>query len=147
MSDDKRDARVVMRAIERIAEDVLDPEYPKELLDEELREMGLDPEGVGRRGADLAQRLLAERREALRKEAVASATPLAQRLEAARARPPQTRQQMLDRIARAEADPRFAGQIAVAARGRRPDEPTDEELAAMCATLEALGVLPPDGDA
>jgi hypothetical protein len=150
MSDTKktdtklRDPRDVLRAIEAIADDILDADYPEELVDQELREAGLVPEEVARRGADLAARLLAERREALRREAVARVAPLAARLEAAQARPRGTRQEMLDRIARAAADPRFAAQIAVAARGRRPDEPTDEELAATCAALEALGILPPE---
>jgi hypothetical protein len=141
-----RDPRDVLRAIEAIAEDVLDADYPEELVDAELREAGLDPVEVARRGSELAARLLAEQRAALRSEAIAEVAPLAARVEAARARPRRTRQEMLDRIARVKDDPRFAGQIAVAARGRRPDEPTDDELAATCAALEALGILPPDGD-
>jgi hypothetical protein len=84
---------------------------------------------------------LAQRRAALREEAVLQATPLAARVRAAGGRPQRTRQEMLDRIARAEADPRFAGRIAAAAHGRRPDEPTDAELRALYETLVALGVI------
>jgi hypothetical protein len=147
MTDDtkKRDPREIVRAIDRIAEDVLDPDYPDELVDEDLREMGLDPEAVGRRGADLAARLLAERREALRDEAIAAGAPLADRLAEAKEKPRRTREQMLERIARADADPRYAGQLGLAARGRRPEEPTDDELAALCEKLDALGIPEPDG--
>ncbi len=141
-SDERRQegpARAVLRAIERIAADVLDPRVPDgPLLDEELREMGLDRRrGRPPRRTDLAEKLLAERREAIRsrKEAIAHAAPLARRASKPRGESPRrTRQEMLDRIARAEADPRFTAraEIAVAAaRGRLPEEPTDEELAAM----------------
>jgi hypothetical protein len=145
----EKDPRDLLRALERIALDPLDPEYPKELVDEDLREMGEDPDDVGRRGAALAAKLLAERREALRRESVAGVAPLAERLAHARARPKDqnraSRAEMLERIAHAEADPRYQGQFAAAARGRRPDEPTDEELAAICEKLEALGILPAEG--
>jgi hypothetical protein len=141
----KRSSAEILAAIDAIADDVLDPDYPKELLDEELREAGGDPEAIGKRGADLAAKLLVARREALRGEMIANVQPLADRLHAARAKPAPSRQEMRDRIRRAEADPRYAGQIAVAARGRRPDEPTDEELAALYATLVALGIVAEDG--
>jgi hypothetical protein len=53
---------------------------------------------------------------------------------------------MLARIRRAEQSPRFAGQVAVAFRGRKPEEPSDDELAAIVVNLEALGVLSPNDD-
>jgi hypothetical protein len=142
----KRAPREILRAIDQSAEDVLDPDYPEELVDDDLREMGLDPDAVGPRGAALAARLLAERREALRKEAIAAGAPLADRLTAAKAKPRRTREEMLARIAAADADPRYAGQLGHAARGRRPGEPTDDELAALCDKLDALGIGEP-GDA
>ncbi len=150
MNDDKKDPRAVLRAIERIAADVLDPRVPDgpPRRGSFSARWGSTPTRLGRRGADLAEKLSSQRgaRRSARRPS-AHAAPLAERVEAARGKPRRTRQEMLDRIARAEADPRFAGQIAVAARGRLPEEPTDEELAAMIATLDALGILPPDGDA
>jgi hypothetical protein len=139
----KRDPKEILRAIEQTADDVLDPDYPAELVDEDLREMGLDPDAVGQRGATLAARLLAERREALRKEAIAAGAPLAERLTVAKAKPRRTREEMLARVERAAADPRYAGKLGLAARGRRPEEPTDEELSALCDKLDALGIGEP----
>lgn len=39
---------------------VLDPDYPIERVDADLRAAGLDPEGIGQRGADLASGLLGQ---------------------------------------------------------------------------------------
>jgi len=148
MSDPKQlDAQRLARALRSMEEDVLDADYPVEQVDEELRETGLDPEAVARRGRDFVAGLLAEARADHRREVVARGAPLADRVARARALPRPSREEMLARIARAEKDPRHAGAIAVAARGRRPDEPTDEEVAALWDKLVALGIVTPDGDA
>lgn len=55
------DARVQLEDL-RGAE-VLEPDYPIELVDSELREAGGDPEAIGKRGAAVAAAALAKRRE------------------------------------------------------------------------------------
>lgn len=52
-----------LRLLELRAAEVLEPDYPIELVDEELREAGGDPEAIGKRGAALVAALLAKRRE------------------------------------------------------------------------------------
>ena len=52
-----------LRLMERRAAEVLEPDYPIELVDEELREAGGDPEAIGKRGVELVEELLAKRRE------------------------------------------------------------------------------------
>jgi hypothetical protein len=44
------DAAFLAALVESLADDVLDPEYPIEWVDEDLRAMGVDPEEVAKRG-------------------------------------------------------------------------------------------------
>jgi hypothetical protein len=57
------EAAARLRLLEVRAAEVLEPDYPIELVDEELREAGGDPEAIGKRGAALIETLLAKRRE------------------------------------------------------------------------------------
>ena len=41
-----------------LAEDLLDPEYPMELVEQELREAGLDPEKIAKDGQEFVDKLL-----------------------------------------------------------------------------------------
>lgn len=50
---------------ESLANDVLLPDYPEELIDKELRKAGFDPEEVAREGAELASNLLTKRKRKL----------------------------------------------------------------------------------
>lgn len=52
-----------LRLLELRAGEVLEPDYPIELVDAELRDAGGDPEAIGKRGAALVESLLAKRRE------------------------------------------------------------------------------------
>jgi hypothetical protein len=146
VNDPKREAAALRRLADFIDDDLLRDEYPIELVDEELRAQGMDPEEIGRRGEAFVRDLLEKKRNEMHAEALAKVAPLEARARAARAKAPRSRASMLARIHRAERDPRFAGQVAVAFRGRKPEEPSDEELAAIVAKLEALGVLSADDD-
>ena len=57
------EAAARLRLLEMRAAEVLEPDYPIELVDEELSESGGDPEAIGKRGAALVETLLAKRRE------------------------------------------------------------------------------------
>lgn len=50
------------RMFDDLSEDVLDPDYPVELVEQDLRDAGLDPEKVRERGRKLGERLLAKGR-------------------------------------------------------------------------------------
>lgn len=45
------------RMIEDLASDVLDPDYPIELVEQELRDAGIDPEKVAENGKKLVEEL------------------------------------------------------------------------------------------
>lgn len=47
---------------EALDADVLEPDYPIEEVDQDLRDMGVDPDEVGQRGEELVQGLLAEKK-------------------------------------------------------------------------------------
>lgn len=57
------EAAARLRLLEVRAAEVLEPDYPIELVDQELREAGGDPEAIGKRGVALVEKLLAKRME------------------------------------------------------------------------------------
>jgi hypothetical protein len=59
----RSDAELLAALDESLASDVLDPEYPIEWVDEDLRAMGVDPEEVAKRGVQFVKRLLSEREQ------------------------------------------------------------------------------------
>lgn len=54
-------AEELVAKLERLDDDLLDPDYPIELVERELRDIGLDPDEVGRRGVELVERLKKQR--------------------------------------------------------------------------------------
>lgn len=64
MSRRKIDAEELIRRILRCDEDLLRDDYPRHLVEAELRDAGLDPEDVGRRGEAFVKKLMADRAEA-----------------------------------------------------------------------------------
>jgi hypothetical protein len=81
------DPEAQWRALRAIArDDMLAPDYPEELLDEELREAGADPDELGRHGEEFVKKLLAEREAALRRKA--SGTRLRSRSKVSSSLPP-----------------------------------------------------------
>ena len=67
MSTRKIDDLELLRRILAFDEDLLREDYPRELVEAELREAGLDPEEVGRRGEAFVKNLMAERADAATK--------------------------------------------------------------------------------
>lgn len=51
------DKKALERMMESLAEDVLDPEYPIELVEQELRDAGIDPDKVAEDGKKLVEEL------------------------------------------------------------------------------------------
>lgn len=60
---DMPEAPARLRLLELRAAEVLEPDYPIELVDAELREAGGDPDAIGKRGAALVRDIIAKRRE------------------------------------------------------------------------------------
>lgn len=67
MAKKKVDPADVLRAIAESDDDLLDWDYPETLVDEELRQGGIDPREVEARGEAFMKRLMAERGDADRK--------------------------------------------------------------------------------
>ena len=61
MSKRKIDSLELLRRIIRIDDDLLEPSYPRAFVDEELREVGSDPEKIGAEGEAFVKKLIAER--------------------------------------------------------------------------------------
>lgn len=139
-------AKVLRDMLDSLDNDVLDPDYPIEWVDEDLRAMGADPERIGREGAAFAKALLEKRRLAWQAEALAGVAPLQESAEKARRAKPRERSILLALLEKLTADVRYSGQVAVAFRGRKPAEASDEELAAVEANLVALGIIPPNDE-
>jgi hypothetical protein len=57
----KMSKQEALRMLQRLDDDILEPDYPESLVDEELRAMGADPDEIGRWGVELVNRLKAER--------------------------------------------------------------------------------------
>lgn len=63
MSKPKIDAEELVRRILRFDEDFLRDDYPKALIEAELRDAGADPDEIGREGEAFVKKLIAERAE------------------------------------------------------------------------------------
>jgi len=122
---------------ESVARDPLRPETPAELVDEELREAGGDPERIRRDGGDLAKLLLERRRTILRDRAKADLGARREKAERAPRIPRDSREFLLRRIAEIERDPRYGGQVTAMFRNRAIAETSNDELATLLEEIEA----------
>ena len=96
----------------------------------EVRELGGDPDAIGKRGADFVKREM-DRLEALRVFQEKTAARLAAALAAAEKAPKTPalpRKELLALIDRAMKNPRFAQPMAMAFKKRKREEASDEEL-------------------
>jgi hypothetical protein len=119
-------------------------EAVRAMSDEEVSEAilaaGGDPEAIGERGADLAAFHLERRARLAWQERAAEALARATAHARSSPRTPRglPRRELLDRLAKARTEPRFAAPIAAAFRNRAPEESSDEELAAL---LDEIAIL------
>jgi hypothetical protein len=139
-------------ALEGLGDDLLDLELPPALADEELRAMGVDPAALSERaGAFVAaakedakkdakeddrlswQARARERRAQLESLVSKAATGAAARMD---------REAILARLDALRAtDPNVGTAIRMAARKRKPEESSDDELRALLEEMEALRAI------
>jgi hypothetical protein len=134
------EAQAAADDMERIA--ALSPEE----LDRELATAGFDPKEVGDEGEALAKRLLAQRDAQAWQAAAHEKLAKVQAEFEERAKKPRaklTRDQLLERITIARADPRLAAPVAVMFRHRPVEEASVEELEEMLDEIEALAERTP----
>jgi hypothetical protein len=123
--------------LESIAQDPLRPETPSELVDEELRAAGGDPQRIRAEGAAFAKALLEQRREILN----ARAREDLERRRAAAAKAPriprESRDDLLAMLAAVQKNPRYSGQVTAMFRNKKLSEATNEEIAVLLEEIEA----------
>jgi hypothetical protein len=134
------------RMLESVERDPLRPETPSELVDEELRAAGGDPERIRKDGAALAKQLLEKRRETikdrLRKDLAARRSAAANAPRISR----ESRDELLAMLAAVQASHRYTGQITAMFRKRSVGEVSNEELATLLEEIEAARLAGDDGD-
>ena len=134
------------RMFESVEHDPLRPETPSELVDDELRAAGGDPERIRKDGAALAKQLLEKRREVmkdrLRKDLAARRAAAAKAPRISR----DSRDELLAMLAAVQASHRYAGQVTAMFRKRSVAEVSNEELATLLEEIEAARLAGDDGD-
>lgn len=112
----------------------------------EIRAAGGDPEAIGRRGAELAKKLLAERGLDWKARAAARRAEMDKRAGEVPSFAAMDRKALLARIAAARADKRFSAPVVAAFRKRREEEASDDELRALVEEIEVLRRMHDDDD-
>jgi hypothetical protein len=127
------------QALDRLDDDLLAPDLPEAILDEELRAMKVDPAALAKRGIDFVAKLKEEERLTWQ---VRARERLA-RLEASASKvivpPDLDKDAVIARLEQLRAtDPKIGTAIKMAARKRKPEESSVEELRALLEEMEAL---------
>jgi len=133
-SDDK----ILARLDASLAEDVLTEVYSDDDVDAALRTAGGDPGAIGRRGADLAARLLDSRRlswQVKARQKINAALPL---FETRTEYFGLGRTELLSRLDQAKNNPRLSGSVRQLFHQRKPEDISDDELRKL---LEEVDVL------
>lgn len=137
--------RVLWQAIARLDDDLLDPDFPDAFVEAELMALGLDAASVGSRGVAFVAALRDEQRLAWQANAKKQQAEMKRRAALVDVSLQMDRASLLSRIEQLRAtDPRVGTAIKMAARKRRPEESTDEELRALLLEMETLRSL--EGD-
>ena len=133
--------RELWKALPGLDDDLLDPALPESGVDAELRALGIDPVALAKRGS----RFVAQVKEGERLSWQARARDERGRLQnlaaksTTRVLPNTSRKEILARLeALRTTDANVGPAIKMAARKRKPEESTDEELRALLEEMEAL---------
>jgi hypothetical protein len=110
---------------------------PEEVA-KEIRDAGGDPEAIGARGAELAKRLLAERKDSWQTRAKKRAAETERRTRELPDFSALTRAELLARLAELRSDNDLPAPLAEAARKHTGEEATDDELRALLEDIERL---------
>lgn len=131
-------------ALEDLDDDLLDFDLPEALVDEELKAMGVDPSALAKRGSEFVAKATEDERLSWQARAQVRRAQLHARASKAATRVPagMNRKAMLARLEELRAtDPNLGTAIKMAARKRKPEESTDDELRALLEEMEALRAI------
>lgn len=132
-------------ALQRLDDDLLDPKLPDAAIDSELRAMGVDPAALASRGIAFVAKVKEEERLSWQTQAKDLRDHLARRASRAVVPDDMDRQAVLQRLEELRSqDSNVGTAIKMAARKRKPEESTVEELRALLAEMEALRSIESD---
>lgn len=127
-------------------DDLLDPRCPEAVIDAELDALGVDAEGFAKRTAEYAARLQEKRRLSWQVAARQKQAEMLRRVARVHVTAQRDRASILARLEELRSADRGLGMaIRMAARKRKPEESTDDELRALLNEMEALRALETDG--
>lgn len=133
------------RALASLDDDLLDPNLPETAVDANLAALGVDAEGLAKRGLAFITTLHEEQRLSWQVSAKKRQTEMERRAARVDVSPEMDRASLLSRIEELRAtDPQVGTAIQMAARKRKPEESTDEELRVLLQEMETLRALEKD---
>lgn len=142
MSDDE-----VWQSLLGLDDDLLDPELPQTQVEEENAQLGVDTTALAGRAAALVGELAEEQRLAWQERARRRLADLQSKASASDDTQSLSRHEIFARLERLrEGDERLGAAIKLAARKRRPEESTDEELRMLLAEMLALQAMETNSD-
>ncbi len=136
------------QALEGLDADLLDPELPESAVDDELKALGIDPLALAKRASEFVAVVKEEERLSWQERAQQSRARLEALAAGSKANVPSDmgRQAMLLRLDELrKTDPNVGTAIKMAARKRKPEESTDDELRALLEEMEALRAIEGSG--
>lgn len=144
MATQGKTERELWQTLEGFDDDLLDPDLPEALVDEELTALGVDPSVLAKRAAEFVVRAKEEERLSWQVRAEQNRARLESLATEAKTRVPSDmgRQAMLHRLDELrKAEPTLGTAIKMAAHKRKPEESTDDELRALLEQMEALRAI------
>jgi len=136
------------QALEGLDADLLDPGLPESAVDDELKALGVDPLALAKRASEFVAVVKEEERLSWQERAHQSRARLEALAAGSKANVPSDmgRQAMLLRLDELrKTDPNVGTAIKMAARKRKPEESTDDELRALLEEMEALRAIEGSG--
>ena len=126
-------------------DDLLDPNLPATALEDELRSLGLDASALGQRGVDFVSKVKEEERLAWQTRAHERRAELEAKASRAVIVAGLDRAAVIARLELLRATHTKLGTaIRMAARKRKPEESTEDELRALLEQMEALRAIEDD---
>lgn len=133
--------RELWDALRGLDDDLLDPALPESVVDEELKAMGIDPTALAKRGSEFVTKAKEEERLSWQAAAREERVRLQSLASKSMTKAPKVvgREAILARLEELRAtDPNVGPAIKMAARKRKPEESTEDELRALLEEMEAL---------